>query len=62
MPHVETRKIIRAGETSFAVILPRAWLRFYGLRNGDTVRVVSDGVVTIEPLTQKGEYKEVLEE
>jgi len=49
MPHEETRKIIKAGETSFAVILPRAWLRYYGLKNGDSVRVISDGTVTIEP-------------
>ena len=53
MPHEEIRKIIKAGETSFAVILPRSWLRYYGLRNGDSVTVISDGVVTIEPPTQK---------
>jgi antitoxin component of MazEF toxin-antitoxin module len=53
MPHEETRKIIKAGETSFAVILPRAWLRFYGLKNGDLVKVVSDDIVTIKPLARK---------
>ena len=59
MPHVENRKIIKVGETSFAVILPRAWLRFYGLKNGDLVKVVSNGgAVTIEPLPQKDEHKE----
>jgi antitoxin component of MazEF toxin-antitoxin module len=58
MPHEETRKIIKAGETSFAVILPRAWLRFYGLKNGDSVKVVSNGTVTIEPPTQKDKRKE----
>jgi phosphate uptake regulator len=51
MPHEETRKIIKAGETSFAVILPKAWLRFYKLKNGDLVKVTSNGSVTIEPPT-----------
>jgi bifunctional DNA-binding transcriptional regulator/antitoxin component of YhaV-PrlF toxin-antitoxin module len=58
MPHEENRKIIKAGETSFAVILPKSWLRFYGLKNGDLVKVVSDGVVTIEPLAQKDKEAE----
>jgi len=49
MPHEETRKIIKVGETSFAVILPKAWLRYYKLDDKDTVKVISDGTVTIEP-------------
>lgn len=55
MPHEVTRKIIKVGETSFAVILPRAWLRYYRLDDKDTVKVISDGIVTIEPLNKKGE-------
>jgi len=53
MPHEEARKIIKAGKTSFAIILPKAWLRFYGLKNGDLVKVVSDSTVTIEPLERR---------
>jgi len=55
MPHEETRKIIKVGETSFAVILPRAWLRYYKLDDRDTVKVISDGTVTIEPPNKAGE-------
>jgi len=51
------RKIIKAGETSFAVILPKAWLRFYNIKNGDSIRMISNGTVTIEPLTQKDKQK-----
>jgi antitoxin component of MazEF toxin-antitoxin module len=49
MPHEETRKIIKVGETSFAVIIPRAWLRYYKLDDKDTVEVISNGSVTIKP-------------
>jgi antitoxin component of MazEF toxin-antitoxin module len=49
MPHEETRKIIRVGETSFAVILPKSWLRFYKLTDKDVVTVISNGAVTIKP-------------
>lgn len=49
MPHVESRKIIKIGDTSFAVILPRAWLRYYGLTDKDEVLVESNGSVTIKP-------------
>jgi len=56
MPHKETRKLIRVGGTSFAVILPISWLRFYGLKYGDSVEVISDGTVEIKPL-KKGELE-----
>ena len=53
MPHEETRKIIKVGETSLAVILPKSWLRYYKLTNKDEVLVVSNGVVTIKPQPEK---------
>ena len=56
MPHKEIRKIIKSGNTSLAVILPRAWLRYYGLTNKDQVLVVSNGSVTISPV-QKEQLK-----
>jgi antitoxin component of MazEF toxin-antitoxin module len=52
MPQKENRKIVRIGRTSLAVILPRAWLRFYGLDAGDQVEVISNGKVTVKPLTK----------
>ena len=50
MPHKTNRKIIRVGETSFAVILPKAWFRYYDLQNGDSVEVVSNSDIIIRPL------------
>jgi len=53
MPHKETRKIIKVGETSYAVILPKSWLRYYSLTDKDKVTVLSNGSVTIKPSTEK---------
>jgi len=53
MPHKEIRKIMRAGNSSFAVIIPRAWLRYYNLKYGDCVEVVTNGIVKIRPLKKQ---------
>lgn len=53
MPHEETRKIIRVGETSYGVILPKSWLRYYKLTDKDQVKVVSNSNVIIEPPQEK---------
>lgn len=52
MPHKEKRKI-KVGETSYAVILPRSWLRYYGLDDKDEVTVISNSTVVIKPLEKK---------
>ena len=48
MPHEETRKIIRVGN-SYAVTIPRAWARYFKLDDKDEVLVVSDGSIVIKP-------------
>ena len=54
MPHKETRKIIRVGN-SLAVTIPPAWLRFFNLTEKDEVTVLSDGDIVIKPI--KKEHK-----
>jgi antitoxin component of MazEF toxin-antitoxin module len=53
MAHKNIRRIIRAGNTSLAVIIPKDWLRFHELDHGDQVEVISNGSVMIKPI-QKG--------
>ncbi len=53
MPQQENRKIIRIGNTSLGVILPRAWLRYFSLSAGDEVEVVSNGNIIVKPLSKK---------
>ena len=48
MPHEHTRKLIRIGDTSLAVIIPKAWLRYNDLCYGDRVEVVSNGNIVIK--------------
>ena len=36
------RKIIRVGNSSFGVIIPREWLRYYNLKYGDKVKIISN--------------------
>jgi len=52
MPHEETRKIIRVGN-SYAVTMPRAWLRFFKLKEKDEVEVISNTTVVIKPLQKE---------
>jgi len=54
MPHEETRKIIRVGN-SYAVTMPRGWLRYFRLSDKDEVKVISNTTVTIKPPDKKGD-------
>jgi antitoxin component of MazEF toxin-antitoxin module len=48
MPHKQTRKIIRVGN-SFAVTIPKAWLSYFNLSEKDEVTVFSNGALIIKP-------------
>lgn len=48
MPHEETRKIVKVGN-SLAVTLPVAWVRYFKLKPKDEVTVVSSENVVIYP-------------
>lgn len=52
MPHEETRKIIRVGN-SLAVTMPKDWVQYFQIAKGDEVKVVSNGSVLIEPPKKK---------
>ena len=50
MPSKFNRKLIAVGETSTGVVLPRAWLRYYGLKNGDQVELIANGEITVKKI------------
>jgi antitoxin component of MazEF toxin-antitoxin module len=52
MPHEETRKIIKIGN-SYGVTIPKAWLRYFKLDVRDQVRMVSNSTIVIEPPKKK---------
>lgn len=53
MPYEDIRKIIKVGDTSFAVFLPKSWLRYYKLTDKKQVKVVSNYTITIHPPQRK---------
>jgi len=62
MPHKEIRKIIRVGKTSYAVILPKTWLEYFGLDNRNRVQVISNDKVVIQLLDTKDKQKKDVED
>ena len=50
--HSETRKIIRVGN-SYAVTIPRAWLRYFGLTDRNHVQVISNDQIIIRPILER---------
>jgi len=44
MPRIEHRTIIAFGRDSHCVILPKSWLEFYGLKKGDKIEMITDGL------------------
>ena len=45
------RKIIRVGNSSFGVIIPREWLRYYKLKEGNKINIIENkkGELIIKP-------------
>lgn len=46
MPSLDRRKVRLAGK-SLSVTLPAGWCRFFGLKPGDEVEIITDGDVVI---------------
>ena len=55
MSHKRFSKLIRIGNTSIAVILPKEWLRYNNLKSGNYVEMISDKTVIIKILPKKGD-------
>lgn len=49
MPHENIRSIIEITDKCYAIVLPKSWIRYYKLKAKDTLRVVSNGKITIFP-------------
>ncbi len=53
MAYKNTRRLIRIGHVSLGIIIPRAWLRYYELKYGDVVDIISNGSITITPIKKE---------
>jgi len=59
---MEQRKLIRLGNSSFAIALPKDWVTKSGLKKGDKVFIIpnSNGEIIISPEFKKKEKKEIV--
>lgn len=57
MPILVERRIVKFGENSLGVTLPRGWLKYYQLRQGDRVEVIVDNEVVIRVKQDKHTQK-----
>jgi antitoxin component of MazEF toxin-antitoxin module len=53
------RKIFKIGEGGFAVTLPKAWINYHHLKQGDTIEVIIDNdlIIRIQSKQSKNEKK-----
>ena len=50
MPTLTKRKLIRFGDDGLVMTLPKAWVRYYGLRAGDVLEVTANGDLVVHPI------------
>lgn len=58
IPSKFEHKLVRIGESSVGVILPKAWLRYNEMKNGDIVELIANENVIVKPLKDNGGHNE----
>ena len=56
MPTLTERSVIDMRQGSYIITLPKAWVRYFGIKPGDKLQVIANGDLIIRP-HQKGEGK-----
>ncbi len=49
MPTLLERTVIDMGQGSYIMTLPKAWLRYFGIKPGDKLEVITNGELVIRP-------------
>jgi len=52
------RKLVRVGQSSLAIILPKPWLDYYDLSYGDRLEVVSNDEIQIRRIERDEDREE----
>lgn len=58
MPSITYRKLIKFGDDGLVITIPIGWIRYNGLKPGDKLQVVTNGELTIFPLSKKANETE----
>lgn len=54
MPTLDKRSVIDLGQGSYVITLPKAWLRYFGIKPGDKLEVIANGELVIRPPNRRG--------
>lgn len=47
-------KLIRIGDTSLGIIIPKGYITFHQLKHGDLMEVIADKIVKVKPVKLGG--------
>ena len=57
MPTLTERSVIDMGQGSYIITLPKAWIRYFGIKPGDKLEVITNDDLIIKPV-KMGRAKE----
>ena len=54
MPTLNERSVINLGQGCYVITLPKDWIRYFGIKPGDKLQVISNGELRIFPPKREG--------
>lgn len=57
MPTLTERSVINMGQGSFVMTLPKAWVRYFGIKPGDKLEIITNDDLIVRPKKRKGEAR-----
>ena len=57
----QKKKIVRFGNTSEGIVLPKGWLDYYGIHRGDEVVLLGSSMLVIAPAHLEAKARELVE-
>lgn len=58
MAYKQRRRIVRFGASSRGLVLPKGWVEFYELKQGDRVVILGNSMLVIARLEDEGRAQE----
>jgi bifunctional DNA-binding transcriptional regulator/antitoxin component of YhaV-PrlF toxin-antitoxin module len=54
MPTLNERSVINLGQGSYVITLPKDWIRYFDIKPGDRLEIISNGELRILPPKRQG--------
>jgi bifunctional DNA-binding transcriptional regulator/antitoxin component of YhaV-PrlF toxin-antitoxin module len=61
MPTLNERSVINLGQGSYVITLPKDWIRYFDIKPGDKLEIVSNGELRIFPPKRQEVHKSTRE-